>query len=207
MISREQYSTALEAAIRRLHPAGYTNFYVISDRVTFYDTNVMAWIAEEPASIGLPDADLVVQGDRSQVVRAYLLVLGNLAALDHSAQIRLQRLRVQLEARGATEALRILTAGDRASVPAAIPTPQLPPNLRGVQIETISFRPAELVFDYLQMSKRNIFNSSNTPVAPSLIAGGLGLSEADVFTACEELYRARRLELIRVGIRNFYRVP
>lgn len=207
MNQREQYRTTLEVAIRRLHVAGFTNFYVSSDRVTLSDSNVMAWIAEEPAAIGLPDADLVVQDDEGQVVRAYLVVSGNLAALDHSARTRLQMLREQLERRGAVEALRILTSSTRPSVPDAIPAEQLPPNLRGVQIETISFQPAELVFDYLRMSKHNIFNSSNTPVAPSLIAAALGLPEAEIIAACEELQSTRRLELLRVGDRKFYRIP
>lgn len=207
MISREQFRTALEAAIRRLHLAGFTDFYVFGDRVTFSDTNVMAWIAEDPASIGLPDADLVVRNDEGQVVRAYLVVSGNLASLDHAAQTRLQTLRGQLERRGSVEALRILSVASRPSVPDAIPAEQLSASLRGVLIETISFQPADLVFDYLRMSKRNIFNSSNTPVAPSLIAGALGLPEAEVITACEELQSARRLELVRVGDRNFYRIP
>ena len=34
MTSREQYRTALEAAIRRLHVAGYTDFYVHGNRVS-----------------------------------------------------------------------------------------------------------------------------------------------------------------------------
>ncbi len=207
MTSREHYRTALEAAIRRLHVAGHNNFYVHDDRITFSDTNVMAWIVAEAGSIGLPDADLAVQDDEGHILRAYLLILGNLTRPDTAALARLQRLREQLEARDAAQALRILTEGHEASVPEAIPAVQLPTGLRGIQIERISFRPAELVLDYLRMAKRNIFNSSNTPAAPALIAEGLGLSEAEVITACEELAHAGRLELIRVGDRQFYRIP
>lgn len=206
-MTRDQYRTALEAAIRRLHVSGYTSFYLHGDRATLHDTNVMAWVSGEASEIRLPDADLVVQGDDGHIVRAYLLVLGNVGMLDHAAQLRLQQLREQLAQLGVPRALCLLTQGSTATVPDAVPETELPPPVRGIRVERISFESAELVFDYLQMAKRNIFNSSNTPAAPMLIAEGLGLPEADVITACETLARANRLEVVSVGDRRFYRIP
>jgi hypothetical protein len=207
MPTPEQYRTALEAAIRRLHVAGHTNFYVHRDPSFFHDTNIKAWIMGLAGEIGLPDGDLVVRDDEGRTIRAYLLVIENAGMLEHEAQFRLQRLREQLARLNANQALCILTQGREATAPEPVPDTYIPQSMRGVRVERISFHPTELVFDYLRMAKLNIFNASNTPAAPSLIAEGLGLPEADVIRACEELARTNRLELTRVGDRRFYRIP
>ncbi|MBI2787498.1 MAG: hypothetical protein HYX59_02335 [Elusimicrobia bacterium] len=207
MPTPEQYRTALEAAIRRLHVAGHTNFYVQRDPSIFHDTNIKAWIMGQTGNIGLPDADLAVQDDEGRTLRAYLIVIGNVGMLENEAQLRLQRLRGQLAQLGVPDALCILTQGSEATVPEPVPDTYIPQNMRGTRVERISFHPSELVLDYLRMAKINIFNSSNTPAAPSLIAEGLGLPEAGVIEACETLHRTGRLELINVGSRRFYRIP
>jgi hypothetical protein len=209
MTTQELYRTILEAAIRRLHLSGYQDFYIRDQSITLRDTNVMAWVADDCRSVRLQDADLAVfdqEGNPARVYVFHLLTPAILAGMRlttrlETAKEQIRRLRVD-----PSRVLRVLVQSDHTSVPHPAPA-ALTTNATGVAVESLSILPRELVFDYLRMSKQNLFNASNTPAAPSLISEALGISEAAVLDACSKLTRDRKLEMIQAGSRRFFRVP
>jgi hypothetical protein len=198
----------LEALIRRLYISGYLGFYVVDPDVPRRDTNIMAWIEDSTAALGVRSADLVAKSGEGRY-RHYLVVGGPQELTSAAGAARIRNLREEILRRNENpdETLRIAIH----QAPSTVPDPLPRHTLRfewphPYAIEALSTEPADVALDYLRMSRLNIFNSSNTPVSVRIIADGLGVSTEQADRACQDLLRRRLVEVVPVGSNRFYRV-
>jgi hypothetical protein len=159
--------------------------------------------------LGVRSADLVARRGE-EPYRHYLVVGAPQELTSVAGAARIQNLREEILRRDANpdEALRIVIQQAPSSVPERLPVNSLRFEWPyPYAIEALSMEPADVVLDYLRMSRLNIFNSSNTPVSVRIIADGLGVSAESADIACQDLVRRRLVEVIQVGSNRFYRVP
>ena len=203
----QQRRICTEALIRRLHVSGFNGFLVRDEAASFRDTNVLAWINGNCVPAGFPDADLVALDAAGRPRLIYVFHLNTTVIAGAGLFLRLQNLRERARSLHLpASAIHLLISAQETTTPRPASAHLYSRNAGfDFQVDAIDLSVAALVFDYLRMSQRNIFNSSNTPTAPSLIAESLGLTEQYVRDACERLRASGQLEQIRVGDRVFFR--